>query len=240
MQTYLRNDQSRVVGGDLCSGFMDPMTRCGWCGHDAVMVPLKHDPIVQRREQTPDGEAQVVWRVYQCPGCGGPSLAQGIVLTGYPEQGFAIGGWYPEKPLVKTYPASVPTQIASVAAEAHGCLSVAKLRAAVALARAVVEAAAKAKGIVDGTIKTKIDKLFEEGFIYDHVKDAAHEVRLAGNEVAHGDLVEESIDADEAEAIVELMDMVLDGVFIAPGKSAAQAARREARKAGASVAGSAP
>jgi hypothetical protein len=100
----------------------------------------------------------------------------------------------------------------------------------VALARAVVEAAAKAKGITSGPLIKKIDELHAQGLIYEHVKDAAHEVRHGGNEITHGDLVHEAISAEEAAAIVELMDLLLDGVFIAPGKTAAQRASRLARE----------
>lgn len=110
--------------------------------------------------------------------------------------------------------------LAAVAGEAHSCLSVQSFRGAVALARAVVEATAKEKGITTRGIQAKIDELIARGLIYEHVKDAAHEV-------AHGDLVDEPIGSDEAAVILELMDMVLDGVF-GPGKTAAQAARRQA------------
>ena len=161
----------------------------------------------------------------------GPRLAQGLAIGPFAGDEFVVAGWYPKKPLVKAYPDFVPAAIASVAVEAHACLSVQSFRGAVALARAVVEAAAKEKGITKKGIQPKIDELFAQGLIYEHVKDAAHEVRFAGSEVAHGDLVDEPISSDEAEAILELMDMVLDGVFIAPGKTTSQAARRQARRA---------
>ncbi|MEU5298576.1 hypothetical protein [Streptomyces umbrinus] len=66
--------------------------------------------------------------------------------------------------------------------------------------------------------------------IYEDVRDAAHEVRFAGSDAAHGDLVDDPISAEEAESIGELMDMPLEGIFIAPAKTAAQAAVRQARK----------
>jgi hypothetical protein len=71
----------------------------------------------------------------------------------------------------------------------------------------VVEACAKAKDITSGTIRHRIDSLYEQGLIYRHVKDAAHEVRLAGNEVAHGDLVDDPIGTEEGMATLALMDM---------------------------------
>ena len=63
-------------------------------------------------------------------------------------------------------------------------------RGAVALARAVVEATAKAKGVTSGTLVRKIDKLAEERLIRLAVADQAHEIRHLGNDVAHGDLAD--------------------------------------------------
>lgn len=214
------------------------MTRCGWCGHNAVMVPVDHEAVLQQEgEDDFRGDLMAAWQLFQCPGCKAPSLAQGHLARATNRPGvagyrFVASGWYPEAPLVKTYPDSVPAAIAAVAAEAHGSLSVKHFRAAVALARSVIEASAKDKGITKSGIASKIDELFAQGLIYEHVKDAAHEVRFAGNEVAHGDLVDNPVSEEETEAILELMDMVLDGVFIAPAKTAAQAARRMARKLG--------
>jgi len=201
------------------------------------MQPIEHGPILNKV-----GDPDLIalrggapgWAVFICPGCKSPSLAQGVFIDGRGKAvdgQFAIGGWWPTQPPVKNYPDSVPEQIASLAAEVHACLGISTCRGAVALARAVVEATAKEKGITVWGIASKIDELYEQHLIYEHVKDAAHEVRLAGNDIAHGDLVTEAITLEEATELVELMDMVLDGVFIAPGKSAAQATRRAERKA---------
>jgi hypothetical protein len=58
---------------------------------------------------------------------------------------------------------------------------------------------------------------------------AAHEVRFAGNEAAHGDLVDEPITADDAAEIVALMDAILERVYQEPAKVARVRASREAR-----------
>ncbi|MET8404341.1 DUF4145 domain-containing protein [Streptomyces sp900116325] len=115
--------------------------------------------------------------------------------------------------------------VAAVAREAHSSLGLGNVHAAVLMARTTVEAPAKTKGIVTGNLVAKIDALYAQHLIYEHVRDAAHEVRFAGNDAAHGDLVDDPISAEEAEAI-----MLLEGVFIAPAKTAAQAAARQARK----------
>ncbi|BFP50133.1 hypothetical protein KCMC57_65010 (plasmid) [Kitasatospora sp. CMC57] len=172
------------------------------------------------------------WQGFRCSGCDMPSFAFGIfeVMSGH-VQAFFPQKWYPLGPLVRDYPKSVPESITKFAIEAHGCLSVGHHQGALMCARSVIEASAKAKGITSGSLEKKIDALFTGGFIYEHVKEAAHEIRHMGNEAAHGDLVDDPISSEEAYAVLELMDMVLDGVFISPGKAAAQKAARAAKKA---------
>ena len=64
------------------------------------------------------------------------------------------------------------------------------------------------------------------------MKEAAHEIRFAGNEIAHGDLAEQPIQADDAVEVLELMDAILLRVYQEPAQVAQLRARREARKAG--------
>ncbi|MEU0214337.1 DUF4145 domain-containing protein [Streptomyces sp. NPDC006265] len=220
-----------------------PQTRCGWCQHDTVMMPVEHQPIIQQRRSSGrdyhDAPGDLGWAIFTCAGCGAASLSHGF----YPELGrpgklymhdFMPLNWYPQAPLVKDYPDSVPPAIAKVAAEAHGSMSVGHHQAAVLMARTTVEAVAKAQGITQGNLVAKIDGLYNQHLVYEHVRDAAHEVRFIGNDAAHADLVDNPISEEEASAILELMDMVLDGVFIAPAKTAAQRAARLAKKAAAS------
>jgi hypothetical protein len=48
------------------------------------------------------------------------------------------------------------------------------------------------------------------------MRDAAHEVRFAGYEAAHGDLVSEQITIEDAEEIVVLMDAIQERVYQDP------------------------
>ncbi|WP_314618150.1 DUF4145 domain-containing protein [Streptomyces stackebrandtii] len=220
------------------------MTRCGWCKHNTVMMPVAHEPLIQHDAVHDDHSVpgSLGWAVFQCAGCRGVSLAQGFypLPDGYgalPGGGsrlststFMASGWYPTEPLLKTYPDSVPKQIADTAAEAYGCLSVGHYRSAVLMARTVIEGSAKSVGVTVGGIQAKVKELFARGLIYRFVMEAAEEIREAGNEVAHADLIDVPADKAETEALLNLMDRVLDGLFIAPAEPAAQRARREARQ----------
>ncbi|MGH1551013.1 DUF4145 domain-containing protein [Leifsonia poae] len=120
----------------------------------------------------------------------------------------------------------VPEPIRSSASEAFACSSIGASRAAILMARTVIEATAKAKGITTGNLVAKIDALRDANLIRPDVADAAHEVRLMGNDMAHGDHLD-AVDATEADEILELMADVLEEVFQAPARLAARRARRQ-------------
>lgn len=130
----------------------------------------------------------------------------------------------------KPFP-DVPEHIAATADEAHQCQSIGAYRGAVALARAVVEATAKERGVTKGNLMDKIDTLAKQGVISDAMKDAAHEIRFAGNEVAHGDLAEEPLTEQDGEEVLDLMDAILLRVYQEPAQVARVRERREARRA---------
>jgi hypothetical protein len=136
--------------------------------------------------------------------------------------------WIPQVGVSKAFP-DVPDHIAGAASEAHECQSIGALRAAVLLARSVIEATAKDRGITNGNLAAKIDAMCDQGMIRQHVRDEAHEVRHLGNDMAHGDFVE-PVDPDDAEAVLVLMGEVLEEVYQSPAKVARLQAKREAKR----------
>lgn len=136
--------------------------------------------------------------------------------------------WVPKRSVNKTYD-DVPDHIASAAREAHECMNIDAFRGAVALARAVVEATAKEKGITSGKLHQKINRLFDDGHIRLLIKDAAHEIRYLGNDVAHGDFTD-PVTKEEAEETLGLMDDLLEEVFQMPARVERRRAARESKK----------
>lgn len=134
--------------------------------------------------------------------------------------------WYPRLGDVREFP-DVPQHIAAAAGEATACLSIGAFRAVAMLARAIVEATAKAKGVTTGNLYEKIDKLADEGHLRATVQDAAHEVRHFGNTAAHGDDVEPAT-REEAEEIMELVLEILNDAFQSPARIARRRAARQA------------
>lgn len=132
--------------------------------------------------------------------------------------------WYPRVGFAPEFP-DVPEHIARAAKEAHASESINSFMAAILMARTVVEATAKEKGIMKGNLLSKIDELASQSVIRNDTKDAAHEIRHLGNDMAHGDIADLP-DSDDVADVLALMDEVLNEVFQGPAKTARLRARR--------------
>ncbi|MBA8958188.1 hypothetical protein JOJ86_001479 [Rhodococcus percolatus] len=138
--------------------------------------------------------------------------------------------WFPVRVVRQDFP-DVPEAIASAATEATAALSSGLNRAAVLLARSVVEATAKDQGVTSGNLASKIDTMCEKRLIREHIRAGAHEIRYLGNDMAHGDFVVE-VPAEDAELVVTLMSEVLDEVYQSPARVKKATDARQARKGG--------
>jgi hypothetical protein len=136
--------------------------------------------------------------------------------------------WLPLKGTGPTFD-DVPEHIADAASEAYKVASIGAYRAAALMARSVVEATAKAKGVTDGVLAGKINAMRDSDLIREHVKEAAHEIRHLGNDMAHGDFVEPTT-KEEAEEVLSLMAEILHEVFQSPAKIEARKAARMAKQ----------
>jgi hypothetical protein len=205
-------------------------TKCWDCGATAHMTPID-GAVSITRQMVRDR----VMGCFRCDGCQALNIA---VAVGFPGNQDPLTWlvkrknkeWLPKPPRmipVKTFP-DVPVEIAAAASEAHRCRLVANAnRAAILLARSVIEATAKDKGITGGSLYSKIDQMHEQRLIRPDVRNGAHEVRAFGNDMAHGDFVQ-SVTPDEADLVLALMDEVLVDVYQSPARVArAQAVRQE-------------
>jgi len=160
---------------------------------------------------------------FRCDGCGALNIAIGKGRPGNQDPLDWLASrrnleWQPQfAPAAPEHEfPEVPPEIAAAATEAYACRELADAnRAAVLLARSVIEASAKDKGIRTGTLLAKIDAM--SSMIRPHVRDGAHEVRLFGNDMAHGDFVQDISDED-ANLVLTLMSEVLDDVYQSPAR----------------------
>lgn len=175
---------------------------------------------------------------FTCDECGAMSVGQMIVDGDFRGDSRGVQDWLEQTDSLEWVPAhasgrdfpDVPSHIGAAASEAFKCQSIQAFRAACSLARAVIEATAKEKGITTNGIAAKIDTMAQAGLIRPHIQEAAHEVRHLGNEMAHGDFIA-PVTAEESTLAVELMAEVLDEVFQSPARVARARAAREARRA---------
>jgi hypothetical protein len=162
-----------------------------------------------------------------CDACSGPMIEQRRTKTG--ESADYLIKRIPQGILHRSYP-DVPAVIAEVAEEAHRCLDAAAPRAAVTMARATVETVAKQNGINQGNLQTKIEKLYENEHISRAMRDAADEIRFAGNSAVHGDPKMEPTSIEEAESVVGFMDAILHRVYQEPAEVERIKERRRSKK----------
>ncbi|WP_234821074.1 DUF4145 domain-containing protein [Mycobacteroides abscessus] len=203
-------------------------------GHALVV-----DPVILGPEAPSFDGRRLLCGAYRCTVCRGISVAlinDGDEWVSFSEMPGTAFTWIPETGDTRTYP-HVPNHIASAAQEAYECGNRGRHRAAILLARAVIEATAKDKDITTGNLKDKIDALAAAQLIRPHITEIAHGVRLFGNDMAHGDFVE-PVSTQESDLVIELMGEILNEVYQSPAKLAAvqQAlAQRTERQEGASA-----
>lgn len=135
--------------------------------------------------------------------------------------------WLPESVLGKEF-SDVSSPICDAASEAYACYSIRSYRAAILLARSVVEAVAKDQGVSDGSLVVKINTLRERQVISPLVADTAHEIRYMGNEMAHGDFVRE-VTEDECNDVLNFMSVLLESVYQQPARLSRFREARERR-----------
>lgn len=219
-------------------------TICGWCG-DRTHMTMVLDPYMLPEAAWPRAlPDQPVWMAaFRCASerCQRLSIGWSVlyqVKHAHVAKARLAADNLEWEPLRIRRPSfsDVPAEIAETASEAHACLSVGAARGAVALARAVVEATAKAKGVTVNGIVGKINALRDSGIISTLTADTSHQIRRDGNDIAHGDIGDEPISQDDAEAILEFMDELLNEVFQRPAKLQRLKERHEERKQGAGAA----
>lgn len=207
-------------------------TTCWTCGYVAHMTPVQGSASVMRGFWR-----DTVMGCFRCDNCSALNIAiaKGSAKGQDPLDWLVSQKkrqWQPEIPPEEPehdFP-DIPVEIATAAKEAYACLEVAGgCRAAVLLARSVIEATAKDKGIKKGTLLDKIDAMSH--MIRPHIRDAAHQVRLFGNDMAHGDFVRD-VSFEDADLVLTLMSEVLDDMYQSPARvKRAQDARARRQQA---------
>jgi hypothetical protein len=209
---------------------------CWHCGAKTHMS-LNGEPQLIEWSTDARGQAVLMCGLFLCDECRRPSVGLAIRTKNHTSNVSAwLKGDLQDKPKIIWLPANaigrdfpdVPEHIASAASEAYECHSIGAHRAAGAMARAVIEATAKDKRITKGPLIDKIEEMARQDLIRPHIRDAAHEVRHLGNDMAHGDFID-PIDETETAETLELISEILNEVYQSPAKIARRRAARQAK-----------
>lgn len=216
-------------------------TTCGWCGTLTHVTEFSHG--VGANELF--SQVAPIQSAFRCDTCGGlvvgatfdPQWPNQLQHGGTTDVSYMKHYWLSRDPDVwaptfvagQAFP-DVPDHIAKAASEAFKGNSIGNHMSAILMARTVIEASAKEKGITKGNLLSKIDSLANQSLIRADTKEAAHAIREFGNDMAHGDISDPVLPEDADEVLV-LMSEILNELFQGPARVQAIKAKVAARKA---------
>ena len=122
-------------------------------------------------------------------------------------------------------PDAIPSEIAGAFAEAAMALHANCPRASAVMARRTLEAIAIDKGEVSGSLAQRLRNLADKGVLHPSLTEWAHEVRLVGNDGAHGDVIN-PVSIEDARDLIGFVRELLRYLYELP----ADLARRRASK----------
>jgi hypothetical protein len=120
----------------------------------------------------------------------------------------------------------LPTTIEADRREAWSCYYGGDYRAAIIMGRAAIQRAVRQLEGAGAGLKAEINDLAQRRKITEALRDAAHEVRIAGDDAAHPEDLE-SVTAEEAKDSLDFMDDFLAHAIAMPARAEA---RKQARK----------
>ena len=207
---------------------------CGWC-RTGVQLKRPHPPIeFWRREPGRYGGTHYTHRevrvgaTFVCPleGCRKPSLILFELMEmgdGYQHQRLAT---FPRGSAQKLE--GLSDSVARDRDEAWSCFYGGDVRAAVIMGRAALQRAVRELGAKGDNLLAEIDDLLAKQVITSSLAKLAHEVRLAGNDAAHPETLED-VDPEDANESLVFLDEFLTVTLSMPARVGARSARRESK-----------
>jgi hypothetical protein len=193
--------------------------KCGHCGIDAVML------IVCQGKHTLTDERSLgdIWftdlyELLLCPSCNTVNL----IKTSYDSETSPIDYDGDEYDITVEYLfpriksgnfKNLPSLVEKSYATATKLRKIEPI-ASVIFSRKSLEAICDNQKATGRNLKDRIDNLAQKGAIPELLKEAAHSVRLLGNEGAHE--LDAEVSADDAETLLALCDAIIGYVYEAP------------------------
>lgn len=188
--------------------------RCPHCGVDKPNLAV----VAEVWTSNSESEGKRLWRFYSCARCGGVTTAcsdqeDHMTQTIFP---------YDEGKLSNDIPARPRRYLEQAIASIHAPAG------AVMLAASSVDAMLKEKGLVDGTLFTRIDKAAADHIITKDMATWAHQVRLDANDQRHSDSNATMPTEHDARRSIRFAEALAEFLFILPAM--VEAGLKESKK----------
>ena len=178
------------------------------CPHCSTANPnLRRTNHAETRDHV--GQNARMWSVYVCGTCGG------MVTAWAANHNQPVQAFYPKYESVDLEIPDRPRAYLKQASESMHAPA-----GAVMLAASAVDAMLKAKGYVDGTLYSRIDKAASEHVITADMAAWAHAVRLDANDQRHSDESAALPTAADAQRVLAFATTLAQIMFVLPGRVA--------------------
>ena len=179
------------------------LERCPHCSVDRPSLEHKADFETLDKSRT----LNRAWVMYACRRCGG-------VITAWSHSGSVdIQGMYPTSLEVDE---ALPERAKAYLAQAIDSISAPA--GAVMLAASSVDAMLKEKGLIEGSLCSRIDRAAETHLITEEMSKWAHEVRLDANDQRHSDIDSALPTSENAQKLIDFVQALGMVLFVLPAR----------------------
>jgi hypothetical protein len=181
-----------------------PLPRCPHCG---VAKP-RLERIFREPWQTSDSNQgnPRKWLLFSCSVCGG------CVMVGWLSNTSFCQIW----PDSLGFAADIPAEPLDYLKQAAETLNAA--RASVVMSAGAVDAMLKAKGLVAGSLYSRIKQAVDQHLLTPDMADWAHDIRLDANDQRHADGAATPPDIEDAKRCLEFAKALADILFVLPAR----------------------
>lgn len=179
------------------------LPRCPYCKVDTPTLR-------SRANFATDNQAQDhtrYWRTYSCSRCGG------VVVASATKDGDEVLEFHPKLEIVDT---ALPEPARSYLQQALDSLHAPA--GSLMLCASAVDAMLKAKGLMEGSLYSRIDQAAADHLITAGMAQWAHEVRLDANAQRHADEAAPLPSTDDARRAVDFVSALGEFLFVLPSR----------------------
>jgi hypothetical protein len=168
-------------------------------------------------KKKPTSTKRLNFDVYQCTNC----MSFVHVLWSaqeFPSSMDGLHGYYVlPSPIGKAIPSeNWPSPVQRFWTQAHESLRVGNWDAAAVMSRSALQFAMRDKGASGAGLYAEIEDLSIRGVLHPLMKDWSHEVRELGNDSAHPDPQAPPTDSQDAQDVVQFLDLLLGYLYDLP------------------------